>query len=411
MKNKELYEKMARLAVYRGVNLQKGQMLVIRANLRDLAFVKMVVKNAYEAGAGNIEIDWRDEDLTRMNYAYRTKEDLSDIPDWIHDREQHRHERKACYLTILSDKPGSLEGIDMEKVQAYSIAHSKKMEDLDAYTMANIGQWCVLGLPSVEWAKSIFPELTEEEAFDRLSKGVFETSRVDEDTDPIENWKKHENEMQENAKKMTAFNFDKLHFTSELGTDITIHIVKDHIWAGGYSETQDGIRFDPNIPTEEIFCMPHKDGVNGIVYASKPLPYNGKVIKDFWFRFENGRVVDYGAKEEYEALKELVDFDEGSKHLGEVALVPYDSPVSNSGILFFNILYDENAACHLALGKSYPENLKGGTDMSEEERSRYGANTSLQHVDFMFGTKEMSVDGIQYDGTIIPVFRHGNFVI
>lgn len=411
MKNKSKYEKLARLAIYRGVNLQKGQLLVVRANLRDAEFVRMVVQQAYEAGAASVEVEWRDEEISRMHYSYQTKEELSNVPDWIHDREQYRHSRKACYLTILSDKPGSLKGVDTEKIVAYSIARSKKMEDLDAYTTANIGQWCVLGVPSMEWAKVIFPELDEEEAFDKLSAGIFMTSRVDDDTDPIENWKEHEMELKKNAEKMTAFNFQKLHFTSELGTDLTVKLVKDHIWEGGRSETQDGIIFDPNIPTEEIFCMPDRTGVDGIVYASKPLPYNGKVIRDFWFRFENGRVEDYGAKEGYESLKELLDFDEGSRHLGEVALVPYDSPVSNSGILFFNILYDENAACHLALGKCYPENIHGGTEMNEEELTRHGGNTSLQHVDFMFGTRKMSVDGTQEDGTLIPVFRNGNFVI
>ena len=237
------------------------------------------------------------------------------------------------------------------------------------------------------------------------------TSRVTEDSDPLENWRIHDANLVEHARKLTELNFNQLHFTSELGTDLTVELVDNHVWIGGGDKTPKGVYFDPNIPTEECFTMPKKTGVNGIVYASKPLSYSGKVIDGFWFRFENGKVVDFGAKQEEETLKSLLDFDEGSRYLGEVALVPYDSPISNSNILFFNTLFDENAACHLALGMPYPENVKGGANMSEEELKAAGANESSQHEDFMFGTKEMNIDGIQQDGTVVPVFRNGNFVI
>ena len=216
--------------------------------------------------------------------------------------------------------------------------------------------------------------------------------------------------MLEHAEKMNEYCFMTLHFTSELGTDVYVDLIDDHIWVGGGCFTPAGVFFDPNMPTEEVFCMPTKTGVNGIVYSSKPLDYNGKVIEDFWLKFENGKVVDYDAKKEKEALTKLLTFDEGSSHLGEVALVPYDSPVSKSGILFFNTLYDENAACHLALGRPYPENLKGGVEMNKEEFEACGANDSMQHVDFMIGTRETSVDGITADGEVVPVFRNGNFV-
>ena len=410
MVSEKMYDKLAELAIRKGVNLQKGQPLHIRANVRDIGFVRKVVKEAYEAGAKSVSIDWRDEELSKMNYDYQSIETLSDIPQWVYDRTKLQHDHKTAYLSIASDKPGALKDVDSAKLNAYQQAYYAKTADLMAYTMNNEGQWCILGVPSVEWAKVVFPELSDEEAFEKLGDAIFAVTRVREDNDPIKEWEDHDRELIEHADKLNSYNFEKLHFTSELGTDLYVSLVEDHIWVGGGCTTPDGVFFDPNMPTEEYFCMPLKKGVEGIVYASKPLSYNGKVIEDFWFRFENGKVVDFNAKKEKEALKQLLEFDEGSSYLGEVALVPYDSPVSKSGILFFDTLYDENAACHLALGRPYPENIKGGEQMSKEELEAHGANDSLQHEDFMFGTKEMDIDGICKDGSVVPVFRKGNFV-
>ena len=405
------YEKLAKLAVRKGVNVQKDQPVVISAAVRDAAFVRLLVKEAYEAGARYVEVNWSDTELTRLDYTYQTKETLEEVPQWAFDRRKTNNDAGACYLTVRSDAPGALDGLDPEKIHAASVAVSRKMRPLRAYTMNNEGQWCVLGLPSPEWARKIFPDLEEQEAFDRLEEAIFSVSRVTEDGDPIAAWDEHDGNLMRYGEKMTDRQFTALHFTSGLGTDITVGLVKDHIWVGGGCFTPKGVYFDPNIPTEECFCMPEKTGTNGIVYASKPLSYQGRVIENFWLRFENGKVVDFGAEKEADALRKLVEFDEGSCYLGEVALVPYDSPVSRSGILFFNTLYDENAACHLALGACYPENLKGGTEMSEEELAAHGANNSMTHCDFMFGTADMDIDGILPDGTRVPVFRKGNYVI
>lgn len=406
----KMYEKLARLAVRKGVNVQKDQPLVIRASVRDYAFVRLVVKEAYEAGAKSVSVNWADQEISKMGFTYESEETLAEIPDWIHEQTKSRQEAGSCFLSIISDKPGAMADVDPKKLGAYQRAYYQKMGDLQAYTMNNIGQWCVIGIPSMEWAKVVFPELPEEEAFEKLGDAIFSVTRVGEDNDPVADWDAHDAELIGHAEKLNAYNFKELHFTSELGTDVTVGLVQDHIWVGGGCFTPNGVYFDPNMPTEECFCMPEKTAVNGKVVASKPLSYNGKVIENFWFRFENGKVVDFGAEKEEEALKHLLEFDEGSSYLGEVALVPYDSPISQSGILFFNTLYDENAACHLALGRPYPENLKGGIEMSEEELAAHGANSSLQHEDFMFGTKEMQIDGICYDGTVVPVFRNGNFV-
>ncbi len=406
----KMYEKLARLAVRKGVNVQKDQPLVVRASVRDYAFVRLVVKEAYEAGAKSVSVNWADQEISKMGFTYESEETLAEIPDWIHEQTKSRQEAGSCFLSIISDKPGAMADVDPKKLGAYQRAYYQKMGDLQAYTMNNIGQWCVIGIPSMEWAKVVFPELPEEEAFEKLGDAIFSVTRVGEDNDPVADWDAHDAELIGHAEKLNAYNFKELHFTSELGTDVTVGLVQDHIWVGGGCFTPNGVYFDPNMPTEECFCMPEKTAVNGKVVASKPLSYNGKVIENFWFRFENGKVVDFGAEKEEEALKHLLEFDEGSSYLGEVALVPYDSPISQSGILFFNTLYDENAACHLALGRPYPENLKGGIEMSEEELAAHGANSSLQHEDFMFGTKEMQIDGICYDGTVVPVFRNGNFV-
>ena len=239
---------------------------------------------------------------------------------------------------------------------------------------------------------------------------LYEVVRIKEDNDPIAEWKEHEAKLQERANKLNAYRFKELHFTSELGTDVYVGLVKGHIWVGGGCSTPKGVFFEPNLPTEEIFCMPEKTKVNGVVYASKPLNYGGKLIENFHFTFKDGKVVEYHAEKEEEALKQLLEMDEGSSYLGEVALVPYDSPISKSNLLFYETLYDENAACHLALGRPYPENIQDGCTMSEEELIAHGANHSNEHEEFMFGTREMNIDGIQEDGTVIPIFRKGNFV-
>ena len=410
MRKQKLYEKLARLAVRRGVNVQPGQPLVIRADVRDHLFIEMCVKEAYEAGAGSVSVDWRSQPVTKMDYTYQTEETLADIGHWVYDREKGRHEAGACYLSVVSDMPGALKDIDASKIHAYQKAYYGLMADLQKYTMNNEGQWSVIGVPSMDWAKAVFPDLPEEEAFEKLEDAIFAVTRVSEDNDPAADWQAHDDDLISHAQKLNAYAFKELHFTSELGTDLHVGLVKNHIWVGGGCTTPAGVYFDPNMPTEEIFCMPEKTKVSGTVYASKPLSYNGILIDGFHLVFKDGKVISHGAEKEEEALGALLDFDEGSRYLGEVALVPYDSPVSQSGILFLNTLYDENAACHLALGRPYPENLQGGTEMSEEELEAHGANSSSQHHDFMFGTAEMNIDGICEDGTAVPVFRHGNFV-
>ncbi len=411
MRNENLYRKLAQLAVRRGVNVQPDQPLVVRADVRDHRFVEMVAEEAYKAGAKSVDVRWRDQKITKLDYLNQSEETLADIGDWLHEREQAVHDQKGCYLSVLSDRPGALKDVPANKIRAYQKAYHEKMGDLQAYTANNFGQWCVLGVASKEWAQVVFPELDEEEAFRKLEEVLFDVSGVSEDNDPVEWWKDHDAQLIRHAEKMTAFNFRELHFRNGLGTDLHVPLTENHIWVGGGCTTPAGVYFDPNIPTEEVFCMPHRDKTEGKVVSSRPLSYNGVLIENFTLIFKEGKVVEYHAEKNEEALGTLLGFDEGSSHLGEVALVPHESKISQSGVLFYNTLYDENASCHLALGRCYPENIEGGIEMSEEELLSKGGNTSLQHEDFMFGTADMDIDGITYDGNVIPVFRSGSFVI
>ncbi len=411
MPNEGLLKKYASLAVRTGINIEKGQFLVIRASVKDHEFVELCVKEAYEAGAGKVSVVWNDENISHMSYEYETTESLSLVPDWVVERTRYQQERGAAFLTIDSETPGLMADIDQDKLQTVRLEYMKKMKPFQAYTMNNIGQWCIIALPGKKWAKKVFPEKEEDEAVDALWEAILQAVRINEDNDPVAEWKAHDEELMRHCRLLNEYDFDRLHFVSELGTDLYVGLVKDHIWSGGGNYSKSGTFFNANIPTEEVFCMPDRNRVDGKVFASKPLSHAGKVIEDFWFSFSDGIVVDYGAKKGKDALTKLFDTDEGSRHLGEVALISYDSPISNQNILYFNTLFDENASCHLALGRCYPENIKGGEEMSEEELLSHGGNQSINHVDFMFGTKEMRVTGIENDGTEVEIFRNGNFVI
>lgn len=410
MKSQKMYQKLARLYVRRGLNIQKGQPVVIRIDVSQHRFCNYLIKEAYEAGAGRVEVDWRNSYLTSCRTLYENEDSLCNVPQWTYDRMVSLQKEGYCSISVLSEAPDCYRDADATKMAAMNIAVSRKTRDLSGYFMNNEKQWSVVGVPSEEWACALFPGLNKDKAFEKLEDAIFEVARVTEDNDPLQEWEEHDRTLVENAAKMTAYDFDSIHFTSELGTDITVGLVENHIWAGGNGKTTDGVLFDPNIPTEEIFCMPDNTRINGIVYASKPLLFAGERIENFHLTFKDGRVVNYDAEKGKDTLQKLIETDEGSSSLGEVALVPFDSPVSHTGILFCNTLYDENAACHLALGASYPENIQGGDDMGDEERKKCHSNDSAVHEDFMFGTRQLKADGITKDGKEIPIFRNGNFV-
>jgi aminopeptidase len=404
-------EKFARLAVKMGVNVQKGQPLLISCPVEIAYFARLLVKEAYEAGASDVMVEWNDGPVTKMNYQYKTLETLKEVPQWFIDKANYSMDKNYARISIVASDPELLKDIDPIKIKESNKARQMALINVQEQIMANKVQWCVISVPTVDWAKKVFPNVSDEEAVSKLWDAILTSVRVTDENDPVEEWEKHNATLAAKVKLLNDLNLDYLQYKSENGTDFKIKLVKNHIWAGGSEHSQSHVEFNPNLPTEEVFTMPDKDGIDGKVVASKPLNYAGKLIDSFELTFEKGKVVSYKAEKGEDALRSLIELDEGSSRLGEVALVPYQSPISLSGILFYNTLFDENASCHLALGRAYPMNLKNGTEMSNEELAKSGANNSLAHVDFMIGTKDLDITGYDQKGNAIAIFKKGNWAI
>lgn len=409
--NKQLLTEFARLAVTVGVNVQKGQLLRIIAPIEAKDLVHECARIAYEVGAGDVVVDYSDDVLSRIRFEKAGLEVLKEVPQWQVDKQAYLIDKKCCMLSITSPDPDVLDGIDPQKIKEATMARLKAMKQFQYYTTNNIGQWSIVAYPNLTWAKKVFPNDSEEVALNKLAEAILKASRVNDSEDVVAVWDRHNRAVKGYAKKMNDFNFDYLHFQNSLGTDLKVGLIKDHIWEGGADVTAGGVVFNPNIPTEEVFTMPDRHKIAGRVVASKPLSYNGNLIDGFELTFDGGEVVSFKAAKNEEALKNMLDTDEGAKSLGEVALISHDSPISNLNILFYNTLFDENASCHLALGRCYPSNVRGGMEMSDEELYAKGGNNSLIHVDFMFGSADMEITGVKSDGTEIKVFKNGNFVI
>ncbi|QMS84629.1 aminopeptidase [Candidatus Xianfuyuplasma coldseepsis] len=411
MPKKELLKKFAKLSVEIGANVQKNQVVWVSSSTDNNELARLVVEAAYEAGAKSVLVNWFDDYVTKSGYVHQSIETLQEIPEWLIGKYQQFIDDGGCIINISSPVPGLNADVDSKKLQANSIARSKAFKFYQNHMMGNKAQWTIIAAPNPVWAKRVFPELEEADAIEKLWDAILQASRVTEDNDPVQEWNDHNKRLLSHNKVLNDHQFKELHFTNRLGTDLHVELVPHHIWAGGGENSTSGVYFNPNIPTEENFTMPNKFGVNGKVVATKPLNYQGKLVEDFWFEFNDGKVVNYDAKKELGALKNLIEYDEGSSYLGEVALISYDSPINNSGILFYNTLFDENASCHLALGRAYPMNVQGGTEMSEEELIQAGSNQSMAHVDFMFGSSDMNIVGIKQDGTKVQIFEKGDFVI
>lgn len=409
--NQKLLKKYAKLAVVSGVNVQKDQLVVIRSTTETKELAREITEAAYLAGASRVLVEWSDDFVSRSGYTHMSVETLEDIPNWLVEQYQMFVDKGACFISITSPMPGLNKDVDSSKIQRAQIATQKKLSFFRNFLMANNAQWTIVANPNAIWAKQVFPDLSEEQAVEKLWSEILKASRVYENSDPIQEWNAHNETFRKHNQVLNDLQFDSLLFKNSLGTDLNVKLIEDHIWVGGGETSAKGVYFNPNIPTEETFTMPYKYGTQGKVVATKPLNYQGKLIEDFWMIFKDGKVVDYGTKKEEESLKSIIEFDEGSPFLGEVALISNDSPISNSNILFLNTLFDENASCHLALGMAFPMNVKGGSNLSREELSKIGCNYSMSHTDFMFGSPDMSVIGIKKDGTKVTVFEQGNFVI
>ena len=403
-----LLDKYANLCVKVGINIQKDQPLVITAPVEGAEFVRLLAKHAYEAGAKEVHVNWNDDELTRMKFEYAPMEVFENFPKWYADGMEDYAEKGAGFISISARDPYLLKGIDSKKIAANNKASSIGLKKFREYTMNDLNSWCVISIATKKWAKRVFPDVSDEEAVEKLWDAIFKALRIYEE-DPVEAWKKHLKNIEDKVNFLNEKNFKKLYYKSSNGTDLEVELPEGHIWAGGGGKNSKGVYFVANMPTEEVFTLPHKYGVNGVVYSSKPLNYGGNLINNFSLTFKDGKVVDFTAEEGYDVLKDLLDLDEGAKRLGEVALVPHDSPISNSNIIFYNTLFDENASCHFALGKAYPTNLKGGPDMKEEELDKAGVNDSLTHVDFMVGTEDLSIIGETRDGEKVQVFENGNW--
>ena len=411
MSNTDLLKKYARLAIRTGVNVQKGQVLQISAKALHYEFVRMLVDEAYEAGAKQVIVKFNDDVIGKSNYVYQDIETLSTIPQWRIDESEYYMEQDFCTISVYAPTPGLMKDVDGSKIAAANKAHGEAFKKFQEYMMANRGQWSLVSLPTKEWATVVFPDLDEDAAEQKLLEAILYSVRVREDNDPVADWDAHNKQLAHQNSALNDYNFKSIKFKNSKGTDIEIGLVKDHVWAGGMETSGRGYTFNPNMPTEESFTMPDNQNVNGIIYSTKPLNYNGKLIDEFWLKFEDGKVVDFDAKKEKDTLQTLLDTDEGSRRLGELALISHKSPISDLDILFYNTLFDENASCHVALGAAYPMNIKNGTEMSEEELKALNSNQSLNHEDFMFGSEDMRAVGITYDGQEIDVIVDGNIVI
>ena len=407
--NETKLKKYAELLVRSGGNVQKGQPVVISCDVSDAAFGRMVMDYAYDAGAAEVVIDWRDDIAARTKYL-RAADDIFDIyPRWSVDRFKFYDDRGAVYLHIISSDPDLLSGVAPDRIKRYTKVSRQGTKEHSARTMSNELRWSLLAVPSPKWAAKVFPDKSEEEAVEALWNAILKGSRADGD-DPITDWAAHRKSFEMRKKFLNDMKFNALRFKNSLGSDFTLGLPDNHIWQGGGDVGQDGVPFFPNQPTEELFTAPDRKNVNGKVVASMPLSYQGNLIEDFWILFRDGKAVEYHAKAGEEILKSIIEMDEGSAYLGEIALVANSSPISQMGILFYNTLFDENASSHLALGKAYPDCVKGGSKMSEEELLNAGINDSLLHVDFMFGTADMHIMGIGKDGMETAVMENGELV-
>ena len=403
---KTVLREYARLIVRQGVNLQKGQELVIYADLDQPEFVQLVVEEAYRAKAKRVTVEWNYQPLRKLNVRYQSVKTLGEVPEWRKAKEEYACQVLPARVHLMSEDPDGLKGINMEKMtKANRLAYPilKPYQD----RRENQQQWCIAAVPGAAWAKKVFPGLRTSTAMEKLWEAILFTSRVN--GDPVGAWQKHNQELSDRCAYLNGLGLASLHYTADNGTDLTVGLIPEGVFAGGAETSLQGISFNPNIPSEECFTTPMRGKAEGIVYATKPLSYRGQLIEDFSVRFENGKAVKVKAKKGEELLKSMIAMDEGAAYLGECALVPYDSPIRNTGLLFYNTLFDENASCHLAFGSAYPNCVKGGEKLDAEGQKALGLNQSITHVDFMVGTRDLSITGITHDGREIPVFVDGNF--
>ncbi len=396
----------ARLIVRCGVNVQKGQSVLIYAGLDQPEFVQMVVEEAYKAKAKEVTVEWQYQPLAKLHYRYRSMKTLSTVYDWEKARQEHYCNVLPARIHLVSDDPDGMKGINMEKVAKANRAVYPIMKPYHD-RRENREQWCIAAVPGAAWARKVFPGMRTSTAIEKLWEAILQTSRVTED--PVQAWQAHNADLQARCDHLNSLGIRSLHYTADNGTDLTVGMIGQGRWCGGGETSLQGIFFNPNIPTEECFISPMRGQAEGIVYATKPLSYRGQLIENFFVRFENGKAVEVGAEKGEELLRTMISMDEGAAYLGECALVPQRSPISESGLLFYNTLFDENAACHLALGMGFADTIQDFQSKTLEECRALGVNDSMIHEDFMIGCDSMNIDALCADGSVQPIFRQGNW--
>lgn len=397
----------AELAVKVGIHLQPGQKLYISSPVVAYDFTRLIVEAAFQAGAADVYVEWNDDICRRERLQHVDEALLGTIPDWMLERRLSFAEEGAAFLSVLAENPEVMKDVPPKRISTLMVSLREKLQPAIEYTMSSRCSWSIVAIPTPQWAEKVFGEGPD--AVEQLWDAIFRIVRIDRE-DPIAAWQEHLDNLKNRRTYLNENRIRRLHIESE-GTDLYVDLPEKHHWQGGSKKNEVGTDFVANIPTEEVFTLPHKTGVNGTVRSTLPLHYLGSVIDGIELTFKDGAVIDYHAREGQESLKELLETDEGALHLGEIALVPYHSPISDMGLVFFNTLFDENASCHLAFGRAYPTSLQGGVDMTPEERLAHGANHSLVHVDFMIGGADTRITAEMADGTPVRLFDNGDWAL
>lgn len=397
----------AKLLAKTGLNIKKGQTVFIAAALDQPEFVTMVVEECYKAGASEVYVEWSHQPADKISSQYRSLESLSQMSPWVKAKWEFKAQNYSCRLWIESEDPDGMNGVDQEKM---SKARQAMYPQIKPYrqAMENRHQWCIAAVPGKKWAKKVFPTLSESKAVEEMWKAILHASRAD-GKNPIKAWKEHNADLRARCEYLNSLGLQYLKYKSANGTDLTVELLEDGVFAGGQEKTLKGRIFNPNIPTEEVFTSPKAGAAEGVVYSTKPLSYMGELIENFSLRFKNGKVVEAKAEKGEALLQKMVSMDEGAGKLGECALIPYDSPINQSGVLFYNTLFDENASCHFAVGHGFNECLKGYEKLTDEECKARGINDSMIHVDFMIGSRDMSIVGVKKNGERVQIFENGTW--
>lgn len=402
----EKLQEYARLLVRVGLNVQKGQDLIISCPVECAYFARLCAAEAYAVGCREVVMNWHDDAMSRMKYLQAAEDVFETVPVWRERFFNDYAKAGAAYLAISATDPENLKGVDPQRIVKSQQASGKALKDFDRLQMASGFPWCIASIPIPSWAGRVFPGAAD--AVDRLWDAIFAAVRISGDGKCVEKWESHLDTLHRRVEKLNSLRLASLHYTNSLGTDLTIRLPEGHVWEAGNDVTPKGQTFIANIPTEEIYTAPLKTGIGGVVYSAMPLVNDGNIIDKFHFVVKEGRIVEAHAEKGEDSLLAAISLDEGARYFGEVALVPYDSPISNQKILYYNTLFDENAACHLAFGEAYPC-IEGGRDMTKEELKARGLNDSITHVDFMVGTPDLSIVGTTQDGRQVPIFVDGNF--